>query len=349
MITIQDRRQLVELIDEAVRGGARKSRACSEASLSVRTLQRWRTEPGQVKEDGRTTAYRAEPKNKLNAVEIEAILNLCNTPEMADLPPTQIVPRLADRGVYLACESSFYRILKKHGQDKRRGHARAPRVLKPPTSYTARKANEVWSWDISYLPSQVKGLYFYLYFFEDIYSRMIVGAEVYPEERGDLAADLVQRAVMSEKCCGKPLVLHSDNGAPMKSSTLLAKLYDLGITPSRGRPRVSNDNPYSESLFRTLKYCPQWPSKGFASLEDARIWVNEFVLWYNYEHRHSRIRYVTPAQRHQGIDKDILKSRTKVYQKAKENNPIRWSGKARNWSHIDRVELNQENQSKVGA
>jgi len=152
-----------------------------------------------------------------------------------------------------------------------------PRIVKPPTSYTAKKANEVWSWDISYLPSQVKGLYFYLYFFEDIYSRMIVGSEVYPEERGELAADLVQRAVISEKCCGQTLVLHSDNGAPMKSSTLLAKLYDLGITPSRGRPRVSNDNPYSESLFRTLKYCPQWPAKEFVNIDEARAWVSEFV------------------------------------------------------------------------
>ena len=349
MTPIQERHQLVELIEEAVRSGARKSRACSEASLSVRTLQRWQIDPDKVKEDARSKAFRPEPVNKLNAVEVQAVLDVCNTPEMANLPPTQIVPRLADRGVYLASESSFYRILKKHGQSKRRGRARAPRAVKPPTSYTAKKANELWSWDISYLPSQVKGLYFYLYFFEDIYSRMIVGSEVYPEERGELAADLVQRAVMSEKCCGQTLVLHSDNGAPMKSSTLLAKLYDLGITPSRGRPRVSNDNPYSESLFRTLKYCPQWPAKGFANIEEARVWVSEFVSWYNHEHRHSRIRFVTPAQRHQGMDIEILKRRSEVYQKAKENNPIRWSGKTRNWSHIDKVELNQENQTKIRA
>jgi putative transposase len=219
-----------------------------------------------------------------------------------------------------------------------------------PTSYTAKNANEAWSWDISYLPSQVKGLYFYLYFFEDIYSRMIVGSEVYAQERGELAADLVERAVISQKCCGQPLVLHSDNGAPMKSSIfLLAKLYDLGITPSRGRPRVSNDNPYSESMCRTLEYCPQRPAKGFVNIEQVRIWVSEFVNWYNHEHRHSRIRFVTPAQRHQGMDIEILKRRSEVYQKAKENNPIRWSGKTRNWAHIDRVELNQENRTKIGS
>ena len=121
----------------------------------------------------------------------------------------------------------------------------------------------------------------------------------------------------------------------MKSSTLLAKLYDLGITPSSGRPRVSNDNPYSESMCRTLKYCPQWSAKGFVNIEQARIWVSEFVNWFNHEHRHSRIRFVAPAQRHQGMDIEILKRRSEVYQKAKENNPIRWSGKTRNWAQID--------------
>jgi putative transposase len=133
---------------------------------------------------------------------------------------------------------------------------------------------------------------------------------------------------------------HSDNGAPMKSSTLLAKMYELGITPSRGRPSVSNDNPYSESLFRTLKYCPQWPAKGFATLEAARVWVCGFVRWYNHEHRHSRIRFVTPAQRHQGKDGDILARRHEIYEAAKAARPDRWSGKTRNWTPVGAVMLN---------
>ncbi len=285
--------------------------------------------------------------NKLSPTEVNAVLEVCNTPEMAHLPPSQIVPRLADQGVYLASEASFYRILKKHNQASKRGRARVGSKKKLPTSYTATAPNQVWSWDISYLPTRTKGMYFYLYLFEDIFSRKAVGAEVYPEETGELASELIQRAVMVEGCCKKPLVLHSDNGAPMKSSTLLAKLYELGITPSRGRPRVSNDNPYSESLFRTLKYCPQWPNKGFADIDEARLWVAEFIGWYNNEHRHSRISFVTPSQRHQGKDEAILKNRILVYTKAKETNPLRWSRGIRKWTYIKGVELNPENRVRI--
>jgi len=285
--------------------------------------------------------------NKLSPTEVNAVLAVCNTPEMAHLPPSQIVPRLADQGIYLASEASFYRILKKHNQASKRGRARVGCKKKLPTSYTATAPNQVWSWDISYLPTRTKGMYFYLYLFEDIFSRKAVGAEVYPEETGELASELIQRAVMVEGCCKKPLVLHSDNGAPMKSSTLLAKLYELGITPSRGRPRVSNDNPYSESLFRTLKYCPQWPNKGFADIDEARLWVAEFIGWYNNEHRHSRISFVTPSQRHQGKDEAILKNRIHVYTKAKETNRLRWSRGIRKWAYIKGVELNPENRDRI--
>lgn len=128
----------------------------------------------------------------------------------------------------------------------------------------------------------------------------------------------------------------------MKSLTLLTKMYDLGITPSRGRPRVSNDNPYSESLFRTLKYCPQWPAEGFATLDDARVWVREFIKWYNHHHCHSRIRFVTPAQRHRGEDKMILKKRHEVYEQARQKRPERWSGNTRNWEPVGAVNLNPE-------
>jgi putative transposase len=188
----------------------------------------------------------------------------------------------------------------------------------------------------------VHGQFYYLYLVEDIYSRKAVGWEVYEQESGEHAAGLMQRTVMAERCWGAPLVLHSDNGAPMKSSTLLAKLYELGVTPSRGRPRVSNDNPYSESLFRTLKYCPQWPAQGFADIDAARAWVRDFIAWYNSEHRHSRIRFVTPAQRHRGEDKEILARRDAVYQAARAAHPERWAGETRNWSPIGVVSLNPE-------
>lgn len=331
----------MEWINEATQAGARKARACAEAGLTLRTLQRW-TKDGAVKVDARTTTTRPEPRNKLSEAERKAVLEACNREENAHLPPSQIVPKLADEGIYLASESTFYRVLKAHGQGHRRGRAQPPRPRTPPTSYSATAANQVWSWDITYLPTTVRGQYYYLYLVEDIYSRKAVGWEVHEQESGEHAARLMQRTVMAEQCRGEPLVLHSDNGAPMKSSTLLAKLYDLGITPSRGRPRVSNDNPYSESLFRTLKYCTQWPAQGFANLEAARMWVRNFIAWYNNEHRHSRIRFVTPAQRHRGEDKVILAKRDALYRAAKAEYPERWAGETRNWSPIGVVMLNPE-------
>ena len=133
----------------------------------------------------------------------------------------------------------------------------------------------------------------------------------------------------------------------MKSVTLPSKLYDLGITPSRGRPWASNDNPYSESLFRALEYCPQWPADGFANLDAARSWVRDFIRWYNYQHRHSRIRLVTPAQRHRGEDKEVLARRHVLYQQARNQNPHCWSGATRNWQPIWAVTLNPERELQV--
>jgi transposase InsO family protein len=176
----------------------------------------------------------------------------------------------------------------------------------------------------------------------DIYSRKIVDAEVFAQESGEDAAGLLQRSVWKEKCAGRNLVQHSDNGAQMKSFTLQAKMYDLGIITSLSRPRVSNDNPYSEAVFKTLKDCPQWTESGFTDLDDAMTWVDEFVVWYNDEHRHSGIRYVTPSERHKGLDAETLEHRKLVYLEAKNKHPKRWSKDIRDWSFIDKVELNPE-------
>ena len=154
-------------------------------------------------------------------------------------------------------------------------------------------------------------------------SRKIVGAEVFNSENAEDASDLLQRSIWSEHCVGSGLVLHSDNGAPMKSFTLREKMYNFGVVTSRSRPRVSNDNPYSEALFKTLKYCPQWPSNGFSSLMLAREWVDDFVFWYNGDHRHRGIRYVTPCERHEGKDKEVLDNRDEVYKLAREKNSMR--------------------------
>ncbi len=182
---------------------------------------------------------------------------------------------------------------------------------------------------------------------EDIYSRKIVGWEVHLSETGEQAAELLQKSVWSEKCIGKPLVLHSDNGSPMKSFTMRAKMYDLGITGSRSRPRVSNDNPFSESLFRTLKYRCDWPKSGFINLHAARAWVSKFVCWYNNDHRHSGIKFVTPQQRHSGLDIKLLEKRDSLYDEARKKNPSRWASSTRDWSPIGNVELNPENTKKA--
>jgi len=333
---------LIKLIQEAVKSGCRIAPACNETDISLRTYRRWVKADGEVHADQRPVVDRPEPQNKLRSDEIEAILTVCNESEFASLPPSQIVPKLADKGIFMASESSFYRILHNHDQVHHRGRSRIVKRRAAPASYTATGPNQVWSWDITYCASKVRGQYYYLYLIEDIFSRKIVGWEVHDHESGELAADLLQRTVIREQCFTKPLVLHSDNGAPMKSVTLKAKMEDLGITGSHSRPSVSNDNPYSESLFRTMKYCPQWPSEGFKDLETVRTWVNRFVSWYNEEHCHSRIGFVTPSQRHRCEDYAILQKRTAVYELAKLKNPSRWSGKVRNWEYVKTVALNPD-------
>lgn len=338
---LPERQRYVELLTEAITHGARKTRACEELGISLRTFQRW-TQEDTMKADGRTTATRPTPANALTEVERQRILDICNSAEFAHLPPSQIVPRLADQGRYVASESSFYRVLHAANQQYRRGRSQPPHRHPAPTTHDACQPNQVWSWDITYLPSPVRGQYYYLYLIEDIFSRKAVGWEVHSAECGENAATLLQRSILSEQCLRQPLVLHSDNGAPMKSVTLLTKMYDLGVTPSRGRPRVSNDNAFSESLFRTLKYCPQWPPNGFASLDEARVWVRDFMRWYNNEHRHSRIRFVTPAERHRGQDAEVLAKRHALYQQAQAERPERWSRKTRNWQPVGVVTLNPE-------
>jgi transposase InsO family protein len=313
--------------------------------LSARTYQRW-VKDGIVS-DRRVNAVRPAPDNKLSEAECQRILAVCNEPAYSHLPPCQIVPILSDTGTYLASESSFYRILKAANQLTHRGRAKAKGKDNRPAGFTATQANQLWSWDITYCPSRIIGQHYYLYMMEDIYSRKIVGWEVYDRESGDDAATLLERSVWSERCVKSQLVLHADNGAPMKSFTLRAKMLELGVIRSHSRPRVSNDNPYSESLFKTVKYHPRWPSEGFTSLDAARTWVKEFVQWYNHEHRHSRIKFVTPVQRHTGEDKKILRKRDVLYTRMKKRNPARWSRTTRNWEHIQTVELNPTHHKKA--
>ena len=258
------------------------------------------------------------------------------------------MPDLADDGIYIASESTFYRVLKESNQQHHRGRGRIPQK-RTVSGHYAIKANQVWSWDITWLPGPAKGLFFYLYLIVDIFSRKITGWEIYDCESSKHASEVVLRAALSERLNGIPLILHSDNGSPMKGSSLLVTLNNLGIEPSYSRPQVSNDNPYSESLFRTLKYRPAYPYQGFSDIEKARDWVHQFVRWYNGEHRHSGLNFITPNQRHQGLDVEIMEKRQTVYEAAKSIHPERWSGNIRNMTLPKGVWLNppSKNSSKL--
>lgn len=335
----RDRENIIVLINQARDSGARQSTACDVIGISAKTLQRW-SHPDN-KQDGRQTAYH-NPVNKLTELERKRIIKIASEPAYAHLPPGIIVPTLADEGRYIAAESSFYRVLKAENQLTHREKSKPAIKVNRPEALTATGPNQIYSWDITYLPTVVKGIFLYLYLVMDGYSRKIVGWQVYEAESSALAADLMTDICHREAIQRQQVILHSDNGSPMKGVTLLATLQELGIVPSFSRPSVSNDNPYSESLFRTLKYRPEYPNKPFKDLSAARQWVQGFVEWYNLEHLHSSINFVTPDQRHRGEDNEILAKRKQVYQAAKSEHPERWSKGIRNWNPVKEVFLNPE-------
>jgi len=342
LISTTDRKTAIMLIDEAKANGAREIKACEVLEITVRTLYRWR-KAGSEAGDGRRHAKRPPSCSKLTEQEVNQVLEIANSEEFQSRPPSQIVPVLADRGIYIASESSFYRILREHNMQHHRGRSKKP-CIRPLSTHKATGPNQVWMWDITWLPGHIKGAYYYLYLILDLYSRKIVGWEIWPVESAENASILVRKAAMSEGITkqNQPLVLHSDNGSPMKGATLLETLYSLGITPSRSRPRVSNDNPYAESIFRTCKYRPDFPIKGFAEIDMSRKWVLAFVRWYNKEHRHSGIKFLTPEQRHNGEGNEILIKRQALYEAAKMKHPERWKTSTRNWTVSDEVYLNPE-------
>jgi len=327
---------ILGLVDEAVAAGALQRAACMVLEIDPRTVQRWKA---QEVGDDRRAGPKSTPANRLSDEERAFLLALLCSPEFRDLPVDQVVARLVDDGKYYASASSMRRILHEQKKAAHRSAARPPTHSRP-RELVATGPNQVWSWDITYLRSPVRGAFFYLYMVVDVWSRKIVGAEVHEVECGKLASTLFQRACAREGIKLGQVSLHSDNGGPMKGATLQATLETLGIVASFSRPRVSDDNPYSESLFRTVKYRPEYPSGPFPSLTSASGWVAWFVGWYNTEHRHSQISFVTPEQRHVGEDIALLEKRREVYEQARARNPKRWSGKTRNWTRIEEVKLN---------
>lgn len=345
MNTLNQRASIIGLVEEAVLGGARLAPACELLGFSVRTHQRWQEPAGRV--DGRSLRHEA-PAHKLSLEERARLLAVANSTEFGSLPPSQIVPRLADSQRYSASESTFYRVLRQENQLAHRRVEKVGQKRSKPRALSASAPCQLCTWDISYLPTTVHGLYFYLYLFLDVFSRKIVAWQVYREENGFNASEVMKDLCRRENIKPGQLVLHSDNGSPMKGSTMLATLITLGVTASLSRPAVSNDNPYSESLFKTIKYRPEYPVAPFVDIEAARAWVNTLVQWYNHEHRHSAIRYVTPAQRHAGLDQAILTQRSALYAKARAKNPLRWKGSTRNWQRINIVHLNPDKLDNQG-
>lgn len=326
--------------------GARQGKCAEVLGLSPRTLKRWRARPA----DGRPGAARPVPPNALDDAERAEVLRQCNLPSNASNPPAQIVVELADNGQYVASESSFYRILRDAGQQHHRGRARAPGPPAPKPTHTASAPNQIWCWDITWLPSTFAGSFFKLYVILDLFSRKIVASEVWEHENAANSETLLRRACLAENIAAKPspVILHGDNGSPLKAGTVLALMHQLGITASHSRPRVSNDNPHAEAFFRTGKYHPSLPPGGFADLGEARQWAHRLVLWYNHQHRHSSLRFVTPAQKHAGQDVFILAKRKDLYEAKRSEKPERWiRNTTRNWEPVRSETLNPINPKEL--
>jgi transposase InsO family protein len=329
---------MLTLLDEAVAAGARLEAACETVGLSVRTVQRWREDPDA--QDGRVGPIK-KPEHALTPEERRCVIEIATSPAYRNLSIRQVVPLLADQGVYVASESTFYRVLHEEQLMAHRNPARPAKHHKP-RALVADGPCQVWSWDITYLRAATRGTFYYLYLVLDIWSRKFVGWEVHETESPELAASLVSQACIVEGVSRDQLTLHSDNGGPMKGATMLATLQRLGIAASFSRPRVSDDNAACEALFRTLKYRPGYPRKPFASLDAAYAWVADFVAWHNGEHLHSGIKYVTPNARHDGRDADILARRDALYRTARSETPRRWTGDTRDWTPVGEVTLNPE-------
>ena len=252
-----------------------------------------------------------------------------------------MVPALADKGIYVGSESTVYRVLHKHDMCHHRRKGAVPTHREVPT-HSATAPNQAWMWDITYLPWAIKGAFFYLYLISDLISRFIVGWKIWPEETTEHFSELIRKVTLAGHIkFGDVLVLHSDNGSPMNGSTMLATMQSLGITPSFSRPRVSNDNAFAESLFSIRTKAGLALRRMALKALKPREWGSTFTRLYNNKYYYSRISYLSPAQRHTGVWRDVVEQRTAVYEAAKAAHPERWNGRnVRNWSAPEIVFLN---------
>jgi putative transposase len=342
---------VIGLVQEGISLGATLKALANLFSIPTRTLRRWGL---MIRAQGFSCDQRKGAarniSHRFSTEERQLVLSTVNDPRFADLTPGQIVAILAEERNYVGSESTMYRIMRQEGLLNHRGRSRLPREPRDPPVLEATGIHQVLAWDITLLPGPVQGQFYYLYMVMDVWSRRILGVEVHERESGELAKNFFDRVCRDEGIRpGSATILHSDNGAPMRSSTLAAKLVELGIERSFSRPRVSNDNAYAESLFRTMKYHQSYPLRRFRDLLSVRTWADGFVDWYNTEHRHSRIQYVTPNQRHYGDAEEICRTRQETYDWARQQNPRRWSRSTRDWTQPRVVQINHSRPAKKAA
>ena len=264
---------------------------------------------------------RPQPR-ALSTEERQKILDELHSERFQDQSPTAVYATLLDEGNYLGSISTFYRILRSQGEVReRRAQATHPPTVKP--ELVATRPNEIWSWDITKLYGPVKWTYYYLYVILDVYSHYVVGWLVAPKESAELAKQLIAETVRKEGIARDSLTIHADRGSSMASKPVAFLLADLGVTKSHSRPHVSNDNPYSESQFKTLKYRPDFPDR-FTSIEHARQFCRAFFRWYNEEHHHSGIGLLTPTTLHHGLATEVIQNRAQVLTEAFEAHPERF-------------------------
>jgi putative transposase len=328
------KQQVLLVVEEAIRDGARKKACCELIGISIRTLQNWKRE-GLA--DHRKGAEKWVPA-KISRETRRLIIQVCTSDRFKDMTPAAIVATLAQERTYYASESTFYRILRAENLVHHRNNSKPGKTREKPPELVATGPGQVFCWDITWLPLRVKGLFVYAYVVLDIFDRTIVGWEIHANESEELARDLFARLARGMNMPGAHL--HADNGNPMKGLTLLSLLHFLQVSYSFSRPRVSDDNPYIESVFKTVKYTAGYPGS-FRDIDHARQWFADFVNWYNNSHLHSSLGYVTPMQKRKGDDFVLFSIRNQTMEMAKRLHPERWGKRnVRKWIPGKPVVLN---------
>ena len=318
MMAREEKQEILDFVNFYVLLGiVRIALLCTYIGISERTIQRWNLEGIDDKRKG--AEKRVE--RKLSEQEREEIYRIACSDEYKDMNAHEVYNSLLDKGIYLASESSLYRILRSKNATTHRCETKEGSSRTKPKALTATAKNQVWMWDITWIKSSVQGIYYYAYVIEDLYDRSIVGWAIYENESDEHAKELFEAVTRKEDA--HPVFVHSDNGNAMKGITLVAFYYRLGIIPSFSRPRVSDDNPFIESFFKTLKYTCGYP-KYFTDIDHARTWFADFIDWYNRIHKHSGLQYVTPSQKRNGEHHGIFAQRNEVIEQAKRKYPERW-------------------------